>query len=324
MTDKKEFIYTTSNIKNMLACSNYKSDPSGSPAMERGSIIHSILEEGIENYDKTGSTYRGKWRPYKYLEELDLSELEDIATQFIDDHKQWFTGDWKVEQELHTKTRNKGYAISGIVDKMIINATEAVLLDWKTGVSRASTKSDFDMLQAVMYAYLAFQNYPYITNATFTYVYIDSIDDHVSLRFHISDLPKMEAFIERMIYATHYTGLKINEKCKWCVNKATCPLMAQKSANLETLSAKELKNVKNAIDVILKELRGKQLEEELNNNELKTFTNVKMYYINPEELPDIERLALLKDKVKITKKKALYYKQLGYKVMEKDTYRQKR
>lgn len=313
-------VYTVSSVKRMLSCAGFENDPRGSIALERGSVLHEILELGVDGYSREGSVYRGEFRPYTH--DLDFEELEDIATQFMEEHPEYFTPDWKKEQEIHCTTKN-GYTISGIVDLHRISSTSAVLLDWKSGISRANINDELDMLQAIWYSYIVLKTKPSVVDVTFSFVYIEEDDAFITINFNINDLKKMESIIERYIFATHFTGLKVNNKCKWCNKRGTCPVLAKEALGLEALGIKKVKQIKGATEAIIKQYKEKKLEEAKSSNDFNGFTTVNMYYLDTSQLSDAERLELVKDKIKLTKKKALFYQEQGKKLTIKKSYRMK-
>jgi len=318
----REKVYTTSSIKAMLSCAGFKNNPRGSLAMTRGNMLHSMFELGVENYDKKGSEYRGEYRPYSFLDKIDLEELEDMATQYMRDHPEYFTKDWEREQEINC-TMPCGYKISGIVDAMSIKSTSAILVDYKSGVSRANPSSILDMLQAIMYAYIIFKTKPSITDVRFTFLYIEGVDDYITRDFNINDLNKMEQLIEKLIFATQYTGLRVNSKCKYCNNKGTCVLLAKEAESLDSFGIKKVKAIKAACKAKEEEYKEEKLSEAKKSEDYQGFTKVMLYSVDKDKLSEAQLLDLLKDEVKLTKKKALYLEEQGIKVNKKASYRMK-
>lgn len=315
----KETVYTPSSVKAKLSCAGFANDPKGSIPLEKGSMIHSMLEVGIENYDRNGSEYRGKYRPFTH--EHNYQEYEDIASQFITDFPQYFTPEWQKEQEIDCVTP-KGHKMSGIVDIMKIGSTSAVLADFKSGMTRLNTSSEHDMLQAIWYSYIVFKTNPNITDVRFTYLYVEG-DDFNSIDFNINDLSNLESIIERFIFATKFTGLRVNNRCKWCKDKAICALLSKEAENFESKGVAKIKKIKNACEAHIKNIKADKLKEAEEAQEYKGFTKVNYYYIDKSELTKDELLELMKDNIKLTKKKALMFKDLGKKVTEKPSYRMK-
>ena len=319
---KDQQVYTVSSVKSLLSCKGFKNNPKGSLAMTRGSILHSILELGTEDYDKVGSEYRGEYRPYNFMDQIDLQEMEDIASLFMNEHPEYFTDEWTKEQEINCTTKS-GYQISGIVDSMVIRSTSAVMLDWKSGITRADTRNELDILQAVWYSYIIFKTKPTITDVAFSFIYIEADDQFININFNINDLSKMEAMIERFIFATKYTGLRVNNKCKWCNERDSCPLLALETQSLEKFGIKKVKDIKGACEASIKDYRDNKLQGAKDSKDYKGFTTVKQYHMNTNQLSTAEKLTFIKDKIKLTKKKAQLYEAQGKKIETTNSYRMK-
>jgi hypothetical protein len=259
--------------------------------------LHSILELGVENYDKKGSTYRGTFRPYKF--EHDFKELEEIALGIMKKSPHLFTENWKVETELNAET-SKGNMLSGIVDTMTITGSSASLVDWKSGRTRQDKNEEIDMLQAIMYAFIVFKLHPYLTEVKFTYYYIDSDGEYLTLNFATSDLKNLEIIIEKYIAISKYRGLALNNSCKYCKNANTCPLVANKLKNVEDLDMSEIR----ALESVLKTRREEIKALWLKSDELKAknFSTSRTYAVYKADLTVDQQLALLKDKITVTKK----------------------
>ena len=317
---KDQKVYTVSSVKSLLSCKGFKNNPKGSLAMTRGSLLHSMLEMGIEDYDKKGSEYRGTYRPYNFLDEINLDELEDTASVFMDEHPEYFTNEWTKEQEIHCTTKS-GYQISGIVDSMVIRSTSASLIDFKSGISRADIRNELDMLQAVWYSYIIFKTKPTITDVAFSFIYIEADDQFININFNINDLSKMEAMIERFIFATKYTGLRVNNKCKWCNERDTCVLLALEAQTLEKFGIKKVKDIKGACEASIKDYKENKLQEARDSEDFKGFTTVVLHYIKTDQLSTAEKLTLIKDEIKITKKKSKLYEAQGKIITKKNSYR---
>ena len=316
-------IYTVSKIKAILACSGFENDPRGSVALEKGSIIHDIFENGLKNYDKKGSTYRGNFRPYTHKH--NIQEYEDIAEVFMSEHPEFFTEEWEKEQEINCTTTN-GFEISGIVDIMKVSGTSAVLCDYKTGVSRAKLSNELDMLQAIWYSFIVFKTKPSITSVKWSFLYVEGDEDfYLTVNFDVGHMARLESIIEKYIFASKFTGMKVQNRCAWCKKKATCPLLGKEAETLEGKGVKKVKANKKACESFVKDVRDTRLEEgkAKSEDQIEGFTTIKSFYLGTHQLTEKERLKLVKERIKLTKKQAIYYKDLGFFVEEKISHRMK-
>jgi len=310
--------YTVSKIKRLLSCSDFANNPKGSIPMTRGSLLHSMLELGIDNYDAVGSEYRGTYSKYNFMNEIDVKELEKIAKIYMFDHTEYFTNKWIKEKEINCVTKS-GYKISGIVDAMLINETSAVLNDWKSGISRANPNNELDIFQGIFYSYIIFKSYPSVTDVKFNFQYIESeTNEFVSLNYNINDLSKLESIIERYIFALKFTGVRVNYKCSWCNNKSTCSQLNKEASTLNDKPMSKIKNINKAINSIIKEERTNKIK----NGDTKHMKEVELYYVDTTTLSDEDKMKLVKNgKIKISKELAIKLNNQGIEIETKKSYR---
>jgi len=295
--------YTVSSIKRLLGCSQFQRKET-SIALEKGSIIHGILENPT-GYDKTGSTYRGEKRPYVF--EHDLDEYEQIAENTIKTHPEYFEGNWITETELNLYLKDEMFGdieLNGILDKLRLTPDKATIIDWKTGVTRADINNPLDMLQALFYTFLVMYTYQDIPLVEFSYVYIEQ--NHkisVTTLNNFENRERIYRSIKMWLFATKYAGgsLKIGTGCTYCGRLTSCPFVSQELALLESnperLDVKQIKLLKSLITKIY-DVRKNELIEELPEDKVKLMN---YYYVEKNELTFEKLFELVPDTIRITK-----------------------
>jgi len=313
----KEQVYTTSYLRKKHTCGEFEDKKGSSLAMERGSIIHEILELGTDKYNKKGSTYRGDFRPFTFTH--NFTEYEDIANMVMKKHPHLFTDLWKKEVELNAVT-SKGHKVSGIVDSLCITGTSISMNDWKTGWSRANKNDELDMLQAVMYLYLAFQTYPHLTDAKFTYFYVEA-NEYLTVPATSKDIKKLEMQIEKFIALAQNSGLKIQSKCNYCGNMETCPLIADKLTKLESINYQDIKVMEKVLKQRKENIKDVWKEDETKIKE--NFSSSRAYYVKKVDLSKEQLSQLVKEDIKVPKATAFKLMDEGIEVTEKESLRVK-
>ena len=316
-------IYTVSNIKRGLKCSNFKMD-NNSFALEKGSIIHSILSDGDE-YSRVGSTYRGELRLYK--QEHDFDDYQRIVDDVKFTYPHLFDGNWHIEEQIDVNFNDKivgDITLSGVIDKYKIEGNNCHILDWKTGINRANTNDKYDMLQSQFYTFIILMKYPFLKNIIFEYVYVEQ-DAIVRVETEIKENTKQNLFryIRQWIFAVQQSeGIyRISNNCSKCMNKTTCPLIDNELNLLEfdkeRLDIKKIKFLKSLINSIYDERKVEIIEGlEGDSPLLKTIT---YNYIETEQLSDDEIRKLTSNTIKISKKEAERLMKDGYTITHKQT-----
>lgn len=310
-------VYTTSYLRRRHTCGNFEYRKKGALSMERGSYIHEALELGVGKANRKGSTYRGTFRPFTF--EHNFDEYDDITNMIMKEHPHLFTDLWKKEVELNATT-SKGHKVSGIVDSLCITGTSISMNDWKTGWSRADKNNELDTLQAVMYLYLAFKTYPHLTDARFTYFYVEA-NEYLTIPATSKSIQKLEMQIEKFIALAKNSGLKVQSKCNQCNNMETCPLIAKNLTTLDTIPYQDIK----IMEKVLKQ-RKENIKEEWKKDETKTkenFSSSRTYYVKKMDLSKEQALQLLKEDIKVPKATAFKLKEEGVEVSEKESLRVK-
>jgi len=314
-------VWTTSSIKSAVKCKDFANDNSvPSLALEKGNMIHEMLEKRLKDVNLAYTTYRGVKTYYKL--EHTTQEYVAIVKQVMRKHPDMFTEDWQTEVTLNANI--EGYTISGIIDTFMIKDSYASAVDYKSGISRARKDSELDMLQGLVYAYLLFSNYPYITHVTFTFLYVEG-DEHITLDFRQEDIGLLKTLIVKWITIARYSGRKTGYHCQWCKHSSTCGLVRELETNIEKHDMKTTKVLKKVCEQRIEQIKSQWLEEDKNTKEMKHFSITKMYYAIPDDSMTKEQLMLLlKDKVKVKKAMAEELKLNGIEVKEQDSYRVKR
>jgi hypothetical protein len=299
MTEK----YTVSSIKRLLGCSQFQKKEA-SYALERGSIIHSILENPA-GYDRTGSIYRGEKRPYNL--EHDFDEYEQIVENTMKTYPEYFRGEWIPETELNLFFKDEilgDIELSGILDKLRLTPDKATIIDWKTGVTRADINNPLDMLQALFYTFLIMYTYQNIPLVEFNYVYVEQ-DYKISLTTtnDYEHRARIYRSLKMWLFATKYAGgnLRIGAGCAHCGRLTSCPYVNQELTLLEVdperLDVKKIKLLKSLITHIY-DTRKNELIDELPVDRVKLMN---YYYVKKSELTFEKIFELTPDTIKITK-----------------------
>lgn len=307
--------YSVSKIKAKLGCGSFKQKEVNSFALEKGSIIHSILEDE-NNYNKEYSIYRNNKRYYQHTH--DFKEYENIVRLVKIHYPEYFEGKWYIEEQFDIEINDKllgNILLTGIIDKYKIDGDTCTIIDWKSGISVADTNNFIDMLQAHYYMYAISVKYPHLKNITFSYVYVEQFHK-ITLELNITNEMRDKLFnhIKHFIFAASLTSedtYRVTKHCTYCNNISSCPLINKNIQNMnDDMNINDIKKYRSIINTLYD---NKKIEiiENSNSSNIKT---VNYYYINKNDIPDSILVNMLSDNVKITKEQASNLMELGYNV----------
>jgi len=191
----------------------------GSPAMDRGSEIHQMLEDYVKGDVEFVDWYKIKSKDYyidmiekfreEYKENLIVPEMEialreDLSPCGWTDKDVWFRGAIDIAR----------------FNKPLEEATEATLYDYKTGGYNHSAKH---RSQLQLYALLILQLYPKIEKVSVAAIYLDHRKELFFNSFGQSDVrmiwPRTYAKLKSVTDATVFYPNANGYTCKWCQHK---------------------------------------------------------------------------------------------------------
>lgn len=197
-------------------------------ALQFGSYIHKIFEDGVSCSS--------------------LQELKDIARDLRGNYKFSGYSDKKIETclqnflKLNTTLEEHvsaewmfnidvvdGYAVNGIIDRIIKGKTgKYLVIDYKTSKRAASKKDLYNDAQLIIYAYAVSNKYGIpIEDITLAHYY-PHLDKLVSLKYtsghvamHMKKLTQKVWEIRKR--KKHEFPATMNQFCDWCGYKGLCP-----------------------------------------------------------------------------------------------------
>lgn len=313
--------FTPSKITKMLGCSGFDGSKK-TLALERGSIIHSIIDNS-NNYNKEFSVYRGDKTPFQF--EHNFKEYEELVDDIKEDYPQFFTQDWLKEVELSITYNDKFLGeieFNGIIDKLQLKEKEATLVDWKTGATRANKDNPIEMLQSIFYSFLVMQKYQYLEKVTFNYVYVEQ--SHIITQTIVNS-PESRKNLYRYLRMWAFAAIqnkgtyKVTSKCNWCQKLTTCPFIDEelKAIELEKdrLTVEKVKLYKSLISSIY-DSRKKEIIDESPTDKIKIMN---YFYVAKNDLETGDLLELMPDIIKVNKVKAKELEEKGVHVENRKT-----
>jgi ATP-dependent exoDNAse (exonuclease V) beta subunit len=196
-----------------------------SPALEKGSFLHKILETKLENGDVKSAIENFNFTEFKSYKEL-LPEIKkalsnDAFTEYMTESKRYVEksfGLYFKDNELLLSTYKKdpvlgNPTIRGYIDLIIEKENEILIVDHKSG----SLKSDMDKMQLNIYFLVAALMFPKIDKFTIQYDFIEH-NKIVSTVLYRSDFNNIKTSIIKTLYniETDTEYKKITKFCNWC------------------------------------------------------------------------------------------------------------
>lgn len=311
--------YSPNKIKKMLGCQGFELLPNF--YMERGSIIHSILENP-DDYSRVYSVYRGEVNTYKHNH--NFFEYEAIADGIIKQYPALFTSDWSTEIELNYEVKNDSimgsFILTGIIDKLLISGNHATIIDWKTGHNIANPNVFLDVFQAYFYSLLVMLHYTEVEKTHFVYMYVDA-NKRIDLTFNRKDINRIYQAIRGLIMGAEYThnSYKFGSHCGFCKRLTECPLVDHNLnimwTDKERLNVQQIKALKKTVEAIYQE-RKAELVETLPTEQVKVYN---YYYVEPSKMDLETLLSVLGDSLKVDKKTASELQKKGIQVENRQT-----
>ena len=156
-----------------------------SPALEKGTFIHLVLEH-YETFKQSSFRDFPDFN-FSVLDNDAQIEAKEKVLNFIkSDMGQHYLEDVtligeEVEFGLDRKLQPVSYyakdaIMRGKIDKIIIKNTKHIIIDYKTG--KYPEQQYHDNSQGIMYALWFFRNYPDIDEITMTYVFVEHMKEH--------------------------------------------------------------------------------------------------------------------------------------------------
>ena len=215
-----------SSIKMSAHCPGYEGESGTNPAAEMGTRIHEALEtgdwSGLNDYESSlaqgcRNAEDAIFNKHGYV---DFSELEDFK-----------------EIRL-TMTLQDGEETFGTCDRLTVNGTEAVQIDYKTG--QGAVDEPQDNWQAKAYALGAFQRFPQLDTIHFYFIACrrDEILFHTFTRDDVDEIiHAISGVIQRAkeiraCFSKADPSLLIPQTkiCNYCKNAGKCPSLAKLAA----------------------------------------------------------------------------------------------
>ena len=198
----------------------------------KGRIIHTLLEEEINQEDLCNKTYiiLGK-------EKISPDEKKHLLNDILQDLGKYFSSEkyqeinsaenYKNEYEIYLKV-DKFY-LYGRIDKVIFTKNKIKIIDYKTDniISKnINTRREQYYSQVKFYSYILSRFFPYIQNFELQIVYIKNPDNIIRFEINKKDFPLIEDGIYNMLKSlrTRSYIAKIDHcrECIYSINKIRC------------------------------------------------------------------------------------------------------
>ena len=237
MEDKKQTVvdeeqahaeYGPSSIKMSAHCPGYEGESGTNPAAEMGTRIHEALETG-------------DWSNLNDYESSLAQGCRNAEEAIFDNHgySENF-GELDDYKEIRLTMKLTGEETFGTCDRLTVNGTEAVQIDYKTG--QMAVDEPQDNWQAKAYALGAFQRFPQLDTIHFYFIACRR-DEILFHTFERKDMDEVVHAISNVIKRAKkvracFSDADPNELipqlkiCNYCKNAGRCPSLAKLS--LET------------------------------------------------------------------------------------------
>jgi len=198
-------------------------------AIQLGSFVHLILEEGVKNNWRTLKEfidYSKELHLEEEWEEVPLEEVQHLLKVFFARNKDKYNKDSKTEMFL--KTKIDGIDFVGFADRIDFRQEGLEIIDYKTGKSQISPK---DRNWQLGYYAIAASKYGKVKRITLETLKQDSplefdvLDngDAISLNsnvhFNINDVKEEIIEVARKIQEAYKSGFKpcpLDKNCEFC------------------------------------------------------------------------------------------------------------
>jgi superfamily II DNA or RNA helicase len=208
-------VYSPSSLKYREISPRFKSRDHSSEASEKGTRIHYACE--------TGDFSKLKDDEERYIAEMLLGGVRNI----IEKHHEWKEGSYERLNEIRLTIQATDIDTFGTCDLLATRGDEAIMIDYKTGVSVIDSADE--NLQAQCYVAGGFQKFPELQTIHF-YFLVPVRDEILSHTFTRADLPNILLRINTVIRRAQQAK-KCNPQfgiCEYCHFQGSCKDLAEK------------------------------------------------------------------------------------------------
>ena len=211
-----------SSIKMSAHCPGYEGESGTNPAAEMGTRIHEALETGdwsnLNDYESSlaQGCRNAEESIFEHHSYHDFNELDDY-------------------KEIRLTMELQGEETFGTCDRLTVNGTEAVQIDYKTG--QGAIDEPQDNWQAKAYALGAFQRFPQLDTIHFYFVACrrDEILFHTFTREDVDEIIHALSGVIQRAKKVRACFSKADPKlllpqtkiCNYCKNAGKCPSLAK-------------------------------------------------------------------------------------------------
>ena len=208
-------------------------------ALQFGSYIHKIFEDGVKCTEKQDLHEIADALRKNYTFDKSRESLTGKCISNFFRFNQSLSGSEQISTEQHFAVELKdGYAINGIIDRVIKGSKgEYLVIDYKTS-KRLSTKRDlFNDPQMLMYAFAVSKLYGVPLSAVTVSHYYPHVDKLVHVKFSEAHVLMYIRKLTQKIWEIRKRKKpdffpQVNQFCDWCGYKEMCPKRGPSNHNM--------------------------------------------------------------------------------------------
>ena len=216
-------------------------------ALQFGSYIHKIFEDGVkatseEELHQVAESLRSN---YKFDKERE-NKIEICITNFLNFNNSLSSCEQIATEQVFAVELKQGYAINGIIDRVVKSEDgNYLVIDYKTS-KRPSTKRDLIKdPQMLLYAYAISNLYTVPISSVTLAHYYPHLDKLVHIKFSEAHVLMYMRKLTQQIWEIRKKKKdeffpQVNQFCNWCGYKDMCP-----TQNPNTYLAEHAKALKN-------------------------------------------------------------------------------
>jgi len=216
----------------------------------KGRIIHKILQREIDKSDLPDGSPRSEAgnaglkkaalnlvkEEMRIFNDKDFS-FENFTDDIVSDLTNYYESDTYSEisklknckNELEVYSKEEGYFLFGIIDRIAFEGKKAIIIDFKTDdIEKNEIRERFEsyLTQLKFYSYIVNRLYKNIEEFELKIIFIKHPDEKVSLQLKRTDLEEIKNSIKEMVLETRTGRYKKNldhcTKCIFSINQDRC------------------------------------------------------------------------------------------------------
>lgn len=207
--DNKDKILSIKDGETQLEEGDYTDENLRKFSDVRGRIIHSLLQNEV-GYDDIDNFVSVELENEFSTFERDRREIIQLSAEIISDVKKFYAsntyrylhGFKKYFNEYEVYSAEKDYFLFGRIDKLIIDGSTAVIVDYKSDdvpLDRIKEKAGGYLIQLRFYSYLAVKLFPDISKFRLMLVFIRQPANPVTEDIDLNDVKSLGGKIENMV-----------------------------------------------------------------------------------------------------------------------------